>query len=62
MLKDLTEIDYIKEYLKANGYKSTLECLEKEEKYIEADIKANKVNKNSFIKYFLKYLENTVST
>ncbi len=54
MLKDLTEIDYIKEYLKANGYKSTLECLEKEEKYIEADIKANKVNKNSFIKYFLK--------
>ena len=31
MLKDMKEIDYIKEYLKVNGYKSTLECLEKEE-------------------------------
>ena len=50
MLKDLKEIDYIKEFLKANGYKSTLECLEKEEKYMQAEIKTNKVNINNNIK------------
>ena len=37
MLKDMKEIDYIKEYLKTNNYKSTLECLEKEEKYLQAE-------------------------
>ena len=37
MLKDMKEIDYIKEYLKTNKYKSTLECLEKEEKYLQAE-------------------------
>jgi len=43
MLKDMKEIDYIKEYLKINGYKSTLECLEKEEKYINAEKSISKV-------------------
>jgi len=43
MLKDMKEIDYIKEYLKINGYKSTLECLEKEEKYINAEKNISKV-------------------
>ena len=37
MLKDMKEIDYIKEYLKLNKFKSTLECLEKEEKYLQAE-------------------------
>ena len=37
MLKDMKEIDYIKEYLKLNEYKSTLECLEKEEKYLQVE-------------------------
>ena len=43
MLKDMKEIDYIKEYLKNNGYKDTLECLEKEEKYLKVDKKYVKV-------------------
>ena len=43
MLKDMKEIDYIKEYLKVKGYKSTLECLEKEEKYITAEKNNSKV-------------------
>ena len=37
MLKDMKEIDYIKEYLKLNKFTSTLECLEKEEKYLQAE-------------------------
>ena len=45
MLKDMKEIDYIKEYLQINGFKSTLECLEKEEKYIIAEKNNAKVNK-----------------
>ena len=43
MLKDMKEIDYIKQYLKLNKYKSTLECLEREEKYLQAE------KNNSFI-------------
>ena len=37
MLKDMKEIDYIKEYFKLNKFTSTLECLEKEEKYLQAE-------------------------
>jgi hypothetical protein len=37
MLKDMKEVDYIKEYLKVNNYKSTLECLEKEERYLQTE-------------------------
>lgn len=33
MNKEDTELDYIKDYLRQNGLKSTLECLEKEETY-----------------------------
>ena len=33
MNKEDTEIDYIKDYLRHHGLKSTLECLEKEETY-----------------------------
>ena len=43
MLKDMKEIDYIKEYLKLNGYKNTLECLEKEEKYLQVEKNNSKV-------------------
>lgn len=52
MLKDLKEIDYVKEYLKNNGYNSTLECLEKEEKYKIAEKLHSKVIsfKNNIIK------------
>jgi len=45
MLKDMKEIDYIKEYLEINGYKSTLECLEKEDKYMRAEKNNSKVIK-----------------
>ena len=41
----MKEIDYIKEYLTQNGYKATLECLEKEEKYLTAEKNNSKVNK-----------------
>ena len=48
MLKDMKEIDYVKEYLKVNNYKSTLECLEKEEKYLQTERNSssqkNKIN------------------
>ena len=48
MLKDMKEIDYIKEYLKVNNYKSTLECLEKEERYLQTEknssFQKNKIN------------------
>lgn len=33
MSKEDSEIDLIKDYLKTKGFKSTLECLEKEESY-----------------------------
>ena len=33
----MKEVDYIKEYLKVNNYKSTLECLEKEERYLQTE-------------------------
>ena len=46
MLKDMKEIDYIKEYLQENGYKATLECLEKEEKYLLAEKNNSKVKNN----------------
>ena len=45
MLKDMKEIDYIKDYLESNGYKSTLECLQKEEKYLKAEKNNSKVIK-----------------
>jgi hypothetical protein len=35
-------IDALREYLKLNGYKSTLDCLEKELKVVEANEKSNK--------------------
>ena len=41
----MKELDYIKEYLEKNGYKSTLECLEKEDKYITAEKNNSKVIK-----------------
>ena len=43
MLKDMKEIDYIKEYLKVNNFQSTLECLEKEEKYLDIEKNYSKV-------------------
>ena len=49
MLKDIKEIDYIKDYLEVNKYQSTLECLEKEERYITAAKNNSKVNKYSNI-------------
>jgi len=41
MLKDMKEIDYIKEYLKVNNFKSTLECLEKEERYLKTELNSS---------------------
>ena len=52
MLKDMKEIDYIKEYLKTNKFKSTLECLEKEEKYLQAEKNNDKskiIQKKSYL-------------
>ena len=39
MSKDESEIDLIKDFLKSRGYKSTLECLEKEENFKNSDKK-----------------------
>ena len=60
MLKDMKEIDYIKEYLKVNNYKSTLECLEKEEKYLQIE-RNNSTNQNKVIlaKSYLSQLINS---
>ena len=52
--KDDSEIDIIKDYLKSHGYKSTLECLDKEDSYKNVDKKNMKV-RNLFI-YFLKII------
>ena len=41
--KDDSEIDLIKDYLKSHGYKSTLECLDKEDSYKNVDKKNMKV-------------------
>lgn len=35
-------LDAIRDYLKLNGYKSALECLDKEVKLVEMNEKANK--------------------
>ena len=39
----MKEIDYIKDYLKVNGYENTLECLAKEEKYLQVEKNNSKV-------------------
>ena len=41
-------LDALRDYLKLNGYKSTLECLDKEVKVIESN---EKNNKNKVINY-----------
>ena len=41
MLKDMKEIDYVKEYLNVNNFKSTLECLEKEERYLKTELNSS---------------------
>jgi hypothetical protein len=52
--KDDSEIDLIKDYLKSRGYKSTLECLEKEDSYKNVDKKNMKV-RNKFIFFIIIY-------
>jgi hypothetical protein len=52
--KDDSEIDLIKDYLKSRGYKSTLECLEKEDSYKSVDKKNMKV-RNKFIFFIIIY-------
>ena len=60
MLKDMKEIDYIKEYLKLNKFKSTLECLEKEEKYLQAEINnSSELNSPPTKKSYLSQLINS---
>ena len=59
MLKDMKEIDYIKEYLKLNNFKSTLECLEKEEKYLQAERNNASISSSSPSKSFLSQLINS---
>ena len=41
--KDENEMELIKDFLKTKGFKSTLECLEKEETYKKVDQKNSKV-------------------
>lgn len=39
---DVLAIDALRDYLKQNGYKTTLDCLDKELKLIETNEKNNK--------------------
>ena len=50
MDKEKSEIDLIKDFLKSKGYKSTLECLEKEENFKNSDKKkVSKLNNISIM-------------
>ena len=42
MLSDM-ELELVKDFLKSRGYKSTLECLEKEDKYLNIEKKYSNV-------------------
>lgn len=42
--EDQEALELIKEFLKTNGYKGTLECLEKEDSYKNITEKKTKVN------------------
>lgn len=43
---DHEALELVKEFLSKNGFKGTLECLEKEETYKNVTEKKGKVNKN----------------
>ncbi len=38
-----SDLELIKDFLKSRGFKSTLECLEKEEKYLDIEKNYSKV-------------------
>ena len=42
--KEENEVDLIKDFLKQRGYKSTLECFEKEDSFKNSDKKGSKEN------------------
>lgn len=44
--EDLEALDYIKDYLKNNGFKGTLECLESEEKYKNVGVEQKKIKES----------------
>ena len=51
LMKD-REVDLIKDFLKIKGYKRTLECLIKEERYKSIENRNLKVSSNNYIIYF----------